>query len=107
MRTVVLLLAGWVAGIAAPAAALAGAFFSDGYLGLTQEELRAKLGPPQKIRDRSAALRVYRYFSYDEWENALKDQIPGAVGEDVNLYVREKTHVRYSSQYAKAEKPTP
>src|SRR5207247_7304483 len=105
MGTVVLLLAGWVEWIAAPSTALAGAFFSDGYLGLTQEELRAKLGPPQKIRDRSAALRVYRYFSYDEWENVLKDQIPGAVGEDVYLYVRDKTDVRYSFQYAREEKP--
>src|SRR3989442_9825129 len=46
MRTVVLLLAGFVAWIVSPAAALAEAFFSDGYLGLTQEELRAKLGAP-------------------------------------------------------------
>jgi len=104
MRAVVLLLAGFVAWIVSPAAALAEAFFSDGYLGLTQEELRAKLGPPQKIRDRSAALRVYKYYAYDEWENVLKDQIPGAMGEDVYLYVRDKIHVRYSFQYAKEEK---
>jgi hypothetical protein len=105
MRAVVLLLAGFIAWIVCPSHALAGAFFSDGYLGLTQQELRAKLGPPQKIRDRSAALRVYRYYAYDEWENVLKDQIPGAMGEDVYLYVRDKTHVRYSFQYAKEEKP--
>jgi hypothetical protein len=105
MRAIVLLFAGFVAGIAAPAAAHAGAFFSDGYLGLTREELRAKLGPPHKVRDASAALRVYKYYSYDEWENVLKDQIPGAVGEDVYLYVRDKIHVRYSFQYAKEEKP--
>jgi len=105
MRTVVLLLAGFIAWIVCPSDALAGAFFSDGYLGLTQQELRAKLGPPQKIRDRSAALRVYRYYAYDEWENVLKDQLPGAMGEDVYLYVRDKTHVRYSFQYAKEEKP--
>ncbi len=104
MRTIVLLIAGVVAWVSAPAAALAGALFSDGYLGLTQEELRAKLGPPQKIRDRSAALRVYKYYAYDEWENVLKDQIPGALGEDVYMYVRDKTHVRYSFQYAKEEK---
>src|SRR5437867_12749216 len=91
MRTLVLLIAGVVAWVSAPAAALAGALFSDGYLGLTQEELRAKLGQPQKIRDRSAALRVYKYYAYDEWENVLKDQIPGALGEDVYMYVRDKT----------------
>src|SRR5207247_1388938 len=89
MRTLVLLIAGFVAWVSAPAAALAGALFSDGYLGLTQEELRAKLGQPQKIRDRSAALRVYKYYAYDEWENVLKDQIPGALGEDVSRRVVE------------------
>jgi hypothetical protein len=88
MRAVVLLFAGFVAGIAAPAAAHAGAFFSDGYLGLTREELRAKLGPPHKVRDASAALRVYKYYSYDEWENVLKDQFPGS---------RIWTHPRLSS----------
>jgi hypothetical protein len=105
MKTLVLLIAVVVAWVVAPPASLAGAFFSDGYLGLTREELRAKLGPPQKVRDRSAALRVYKYYSYDEWENVLKDQIPGALGEDVYMYVRDKTHVRYSFQYAKEEKP--
>src|SRR5213080_2057591 len=105
MRAVVLPLAGFIVWILSPAAAFAEAFFSDGYLGLTQEELRAKLGPPHKIRDRSAALRVYKYYAYDEWENVLKDQIPGALGEDVYMYVRDKTHVRYSFQYAKEEKP--
>ncbi|HZC67902.1 MAG TPA: hypothetical protein VE201_04715 [Nitrospirales bacterium] len=105
MRTVVLLIVGLVAWVVAPAASLAGALFSDGYLGLTQEELRAKLGTPHKIRDKSAALRVYKYYAFDEWENVLKDQIPGAVGEDVYLYVRDKTHVRYSFQYAKEERP--
>src|SRR5713226_7321048 len=105
MRAVVLLLAGFIAWIVCTSDALAGAFFSDGYLGLTREELLAKLGPPQKIRDRSAAPRVYRYYAYDEWENVLKDQIIGAIGEDVYLYVRDKTNVRYSFQYAKEEKP--
>lgn len=105
MKTLVLLVAVVVAWVVAPASSLAGAFFSDGYLGLTREELRAKLGPPQKVRDRSAALRVYKYYSYDEWENVLKDQIPGALGEDVYMYVRDKTHVRYSFQYSKEEKP--
>src|SRR5437660_4104168 len=80
MRAVVRLLAGFVACLGSPEAALAEAFFSDGYLGLTQEELRAKLGPPHKIRDRSSALRVYKYYPYDEWENVMKDQIPGAMG---------------------------
>jgi len=105
MRAVVLVLTGFVAWIISPAAALSEAFFSDGYLGLTQEELRAKVGPPYKIRVIGAALRVYKYYSFDEWENVLKDQIIGAIAEDVYLYVRDKTHVRYSFQYAKEENP--
>jgi len=104
MRAVVPLLAGFIVSILSPAAAFAEAFFSDGYLGLTQEELRAKLGPPHKIRDRSSALRVYKYYAYDEWENVLKDQIPGAMGEDVYQYIRDKIHVRYSFQYVKEDK---
>src|SRR6266540_5148637 len=105
MRNAVsLLLIGIIICASVPSPARAGAIFSDGYLGLTQEELRAKLGPPAKIRDRSAALRVYKYYAYDEWENVLKDQIPGALGEDVYMYMREKTHVLYSFQYAKEEK---
>jgi len=100
-----LLLIGIIVWASSPSPAHAAALFSDGYLGLTQEELRAKLGPPQKIRDISAALRVYRYYAFEEWENVLKDQIPGAMGEDVYYYVRDKVNIRYSFQYAKEDKP--
>jgi len=106
MRNAVsLLLIGIIICASVPSPARAGAIFSDGYLGLTQEELRAKLGPPAKIRDIGAALRVYKYYAFDEWENVLKDQIPGAMGEDVYYYVRDKVNIRYSFQYAKEEKP--
>lgn len=100
-----LLLIGFIMCASSPFLSYAGALFSDGYLGLTQEEVRAKLGPPQKIRDISAALRVYKYYAFDEWENVLKDQIPGAIGEDVYYYVRDKVNIRYSFQYAKEERP--
>ena len=105
MRTALLLLVGVIVWVISPAPALAGAFFSDGYLGLTQEELRAKLGKPHKIRDLSAALRVYKYYSFEEWESVMKEQMPDAIGEDVYLYVRDKTNVRYSVQYAAESKP--
>jgi hypothetical protein len=100
-----LLLIGIVVWASSLSPAQAGALFSDGYLGLTQDELRAKLGPPQKIREIGAALRVYKYYAFDEWENVLKDQIPGASGEDVYYYVRDKINIRYSFQYAKEDKP--
>jgi hypothetical protein len=57
-------LSGW-AGTTAPA----GPYFEDGYLGLTQAELHDKLGPPQAVRDRKAALRVFNYYSHKDWEN--------------------------------------
>ena len=100
-----LLLLGILVWAGSPSPAQAGALFPDGYLGLTQEELRAKLGPPQKIRDIGAALRVYKYYAFEEWENVLKDQIPGASGEDVYYYVRDRINIRYSFLYAKEEKP--
>ena len=105
MRTVLLLLVTIVTWTIAPDPALAKPFFSDGYLGLTQEELRAKLGPPNKIRTMTAALRIYIYYPFEEWENVLREQLPDAVDEDVYLYVRNKTNVRYSFQYAVEKKP--
>lgn len=105
MRTALLLLAGVIAWAISPSPALAGAFLSDGYLGLSQEELRAKLGKPHKVRDLSAALRIYKYYPFEEWEGVVKEQLLDAIGEDVYLYVRDKTNVRYSFQYAAESKP--
>ncbi|TAL12543.1 MAG: hypothetical protein EPO02_01270 [Nitrospirae bacterium] len=105
MRTVLLVLVAIVAWTLSPPPAFAKPFFSDGYLGLTQEELRAKLGPPNKVRTMTAALRIYIYYSFEEWEHVLREQLPDAVGEDVYLYVRDKTNVRYSFQYAVEKKP--
>ena len=79
--------------------ASAGALFQDGFLGLTQPELRAKLGPPQKVRTRMAAQRIYNYHSLETWENVLKDQMSGTLGEDVYVFSREGVTVRYSFQY--------
>lgn len=105
MRTALLFFVGIVVWAISPHPVFAGAFFSDGYLGLTQEELRAKLGPPNKIRTMTAALRIYIYHPVEVWETVLKEQLMGAVGEDVYLYVRDKTNVRYSFQYAEEKKP--
>lgn len=105
MRTALLLLVTILLYALAPPPALAKPFFSDGYLGLTQEELRAKLGQPNKIRTMTAALRIYIYYPFEEWENTLREQLPDAIGEDVYLYVRDKINVRYAFQYAAEKKP--
>jgi len=56
----------------APCPVFAEAYFEDGYLGLTQSELRAKLGAPQSVRDRKSALRVFNYYSFSDWEQYYK-----------------------------------
>src|ERR671925_541858 len=82
-----------------PRLALAGAFFEDGYLGLTQNELREKLGPPQAVRDRKSALRVFKYYSFDDWENYFKKLVSPENGEDVYNFKRGGYDVRYSFGY--------
>jgi hypothetical protein len=97
-RAQVLALAGILYLFAAPIV-FAGAPFQDGLLGLTQPELRAKLGQPQKVRTRMAAQRIYNYYSLETWESVLKDQMLGTLGEDVYVFAREGVKVRYSVQY--------
>jgi hypothetical protein len=78
---------------------LAGSYFEDGYLGLTQNELRAKLGPPQFVRDRKAALRVFNYYTLFDWENYFKKLVSPQNGEDVYMYKRKGVDIRYSFGY--------
>ncbi len=82
-----------------PVPSPAGALFEDGYLGLTQEELRTKLGPPQAVRDRKSALRVFRYYTLKDWEDTFKKLLSAESGEDVYTYKREGVDVRYSFTY--------
>lgn len=82
-------------------AAQAPPFFEDGYLGLTQSELRGKLGSPQSVRDRKSALRVFKYYSFQDWENYFKKLISPENGEDVYTYKRDGIDVRYSFNYIK------
>jgi hypothetical protein len=84
----------------APASQTPGtAYFEDGYLGLTQAELHAKLGLPQAVRDRKAALRVFNYYSYKDWENYYKKLVSPQNGEDVYTFKRDGIEVRYSFAY--------
>lgn len=86
---------------ALPVPVRAGPYFEDGYLGLTQTELRAMLGPPQAVRDRKAALRTFRYYSLSDWESYFKKMLGPENGEDVYLYKRGGMTVRYSFGYAR------
>lgn len=79
--------------------AAAGPYFEDGFLGLTQAELHARLGPPQAVRDRKAALRVFNYYSNKDWENYFKKLISPQNGEDVYNFKRNGLDVRYSFGY--------
>jgi hypothetical protein len=85
--------------LAIPADAFATPYFEDGYLGLTQAELREKLGPPQSVRDKKSALRFYRYYSFADWEKSYKKLLGPQVGEDVYTYKRDGVEVRYSFAY--------
>ena len=85
--------------VPSPPSAQAGAFFEDGYLGLTQTELREALGLPQAVRDRKSALRVFKYYSFADWENYFKKLIAPQNGEDVYNFKRDGVDVRYSFSY--------
>ena len=82
-----------------PASAFGSAYFEDGYLGLTQEELRAKLGPPHAVRDRKAALRAFNYYSFEDWDTYFSKLISPKNGEDVYFYTRDGVEVQYSFGY--------
>lgn len=82
-----------------PSPARSGAYFEDGFLGLSQAELREKLGTPYAVRDRKAALRVFNYYSFKDWENYYKKLISPQNGEDVYNFKRGGVDVRYSFGY--------
>ncbi len=99
LRSLTACVLGLIWPLLSPSHALAGAVFEDGYLGLTQVELRAKLGQPQAVRDRKAALRVFNYYSFSDWEKFYKKLVSPQNGEDVYTYKREGVDVRYSFGY--------
>jgi hypothetical protein len=96
LNTTLLVLLGFVT---ISRSAFAEPYFEDGYLGLTQDELRAKLGPPKSVRDRKSALRVFNYYAFNDWENYYKKLIAPQNGEDVYTYTRDGASVRYSFSY--------
>ena len=74
-------------------------FFDDGYLGLTQAELHETLGTPHTIRFRKAALRVFSYYSPNDWEKYFRTLVSPEHGEDVYTYTRQGIQVRYAFVY--------
>jgi hypothetical protein len=80
--------------------ALAGPYFEDGFLGLTQKELHDKLGMPQAVRDRKSALRVFTYYPITDWSKYFTKLVSPENGEDVYTFTREGIDIRYSFSYA-------
>jgi hypothetical protein len=57
------------------------------------------LGPPQAVRYRKAALRVFNYYSLTDWDNYFKKLVSPQNGEDVYTFKRNGYDVRYSFAY--------
>lgn len=74
-------------------------YFEDGYLGLTQNEVREKLGTPMAVRSRKAALRVFSYYTFKDWEKYFSKLVSPENGEDVYTFTRNEIQVRYSFVY--------
>jgi hypothetical protein len=74
-------------------------YFEDGYLGMTQEELRQTLGTPMAVRSRKAALRVFSYYTFPDWEKYFKNLVSPGNGEDVYTFNRDGIQIRYSFVY--------
>jgi hypothetical protein len=85
--------------MSSPTLSLAKPFFEDGLLGLTQEELRTQLGTPMAVRSRKAALRVFSYYTYTDWQKYFRNLVSPENGEDVYTYTRNGIQVRYSFNY--------
>lgn len=82
-----------------PRSLLAAPYFEDGFLGLTQKELHARLGMPQAVRDRKSALRVFTYYPITDWQKYFSKLVSPENGEDVYTFSRNGIDVRYSFAY--------
>jgi hypothetical protein len=85
--------------VGVPTSSPAKPYFEDGLLGLTQEELRAQLGTPMAVRSRKAALRIFSYYTFADWQKYFKNLVSPENGEDVYTYTRNGIQVRYSFTY--------
>lgn len=96
LTPVFLFLCSWTS----PSELFAAPYFEDGFLGLTQQELHAKLGMPQAVRDRKSALRVFTYYPITDWSKYFSKLVSPENGEDVYTFKRDGIDVRYSFSYA-------
>lgn len=87
-------------GVLLPSRSEADPYFEDGFLGLTQSELHAKLGMPQAVRDRKSALRLFTYYPITDWATYFSKLVSPENGEDVYTFTRGGTEIRYSFSYA-------
>lgn len=83
-----------VSGFAPP-----GPYFDDGYLGLSQHEVRETLGPPDAVRTAKAAVRLFSYYSPQEWQETFQNLISPEKGQDVYRFTRDGVNVQYSFVY--------
>ncbi len=51
------------------------------------------------VRSRKAALRVFSYYTFPDWEKYFKNLVSPGNGEDVYTYIRDGIQVRYSFAY--------
>ena len=86
-------------GACLPSHSSAAPYFEDGFLGLTQTELHAKLGLPQAVRDRKSALRIFTYYPITDWSSYFSKLVSPENGEDVYTFTRNGTDIRYSFSY--------
>ena len=86
-------------GACLPGHSNAAPYFEDGFLGLTQSELHAKLGMPHAVRDRKSALRVFTYYPITDWATYFSKLVSPENGEDVYTVTRDGTEIRYSFSY--------
>jgi hypothetical protein len=95
LTTVLLVVLCWLC----PPKVDAAPYFEDGFLGLTQAELHAKMGRPQAVRDRKSALRIFTYYPITDWSSYFSKLVSPENGEDVYTFTRNGTNIRYSFSY--------
>ncbi len=99
ITTTILGLIFFLAEFASPTPSFAKPYFEDGFLGLTQTEVHSQLGTPMAVRSRKAALRVFSYYTFQDWKKYFSKLVSPENGEDVYTYTREGIQVRYSFVY--------
>ena len=99
LTTFVVIVTSVLWGLSTPTPSVAKPYFEDGFLGLTQAELHTRLGKPMAVRSRKAALRIFSYNTYEDWQKYFGKLVSPENGEDVYTYIRDDIQVRYAFVY--------